>query len=96
MTEQEHKRLMNARRQYLLRINDTPVVILVDDDRDGEIIAGCFEAIPGDSFDVLSGKIPISLKPIEEETVLGYAHLMLTGILEQIKKEFTKGNEQMV
>lgn len=95
MTEQEQKRLMNARRQYLLRINDTPVVILVDD-RDGEIIAGCFEAIPGDSFDVLSGKIPISLKPIEEETVLGYAHLMLTGILEQIKKEFTKGNEQMV
>lgn len=88
MTEQEYKRLEHAKRQYLLIINDTPVAILVDDD-DETIIAGCFEA-SSNGTPVISAKettVPISLAPIEDETVLGYAHFMLAGIIEQIKLE---------
>ena len=88
MTEQEYKRLEHAKRQYLLRINDTPVVILVDDN-DETIVAGCFEASSNDA-PIMTGEemtVPISLKPIQDETVLGYATFMLMGILEQIKKE---------
>ena len=88
MTEQEYKRLGHSKRQYLLRINDTPVVILVDDD-DDTIIAGCFEASSNGNPKMSEEEmtIPISLKPIQDETVLGYATFMLVGILEQVKKE---------
>lgn len=88
MTEQEYKRLGHAKRQYLLKINDTPVAILVDDD-DETILAGCFEA-SSNGNPKMSGKemtVPISLKPIKDETVLGYAHFMLAGIIEKIKLE---------
>ena len=88
MTEREYKRLTHAKRQYLLRINDTPVAILVDDD-DETIFGGCYEAssngIPKMSENEMN--VPISLKPIEDETVLGYATFMLMGIVEQVKKE---------
>lgn len=88
MTEQEKKRLEHAKRQYLLRINDTPVVILVDDD-DKTFVAGYFEASSNGNPKMSEEEmtVPISLKPIQDETVLGYAHFMLVGILEQIKKE---------
>lgn len=88
MTEQEYKRLEKAKRQYLLRINDTSVAILVDDD-DKTIIAGCFEASFNGNPKMRETEmtVPISLKPIKDETVLGYATFMLMGILEQIKKE---------
>ena len=88
MTEQEQKRLEHAKRQYLLIINDTPVAILVDDD-DETIVAGCFEA-SSNGTPVISAKettVPISLKPIQDETVLGYAHFMLAGIIEKVKLE---------
>lgn len=88
MTEQEYKRLTHAKRQYLLRINDTPVAILVDDD-DETIVAGCFE-VSSNGCPQLSEQevsVPISLKSIQDETVLGYAHFMLAGIIEQIKLE---------
>lgn len=88
MTEQEQKRLEHAKRQYILRINDTPVAILVDDD-DETIVAGCFEA-SSNGNPVISEKgtiVPISLKPIKDETVLGYAHFMLAGIIEKVKLE---------
>lgn len=89
MTEQELKRLEHAKRQYFLRINDTPVVILVDDCEDGNWVSGCFEYLPeGDSFDLLSGEVTVKLKQIDDQTVLGYAQLTLIGILEQIKKEY--------
>lgn len=86
MTEQEKKRLEHAKRQYLLRINDTPVAILVDDD-DETIVAGCFEASPNGNPKMSEKKmaVPITIKPIEDETVLGYAHFMLAGIIEKIK-----------
>lgn len=86
MTEQEQKRLEHAKRQYLLRINDTPVAILVDDD-DKTFIAGCFEASSNGSPKMSEKEmtVPISLKPIEDETVLAYAHFMLAGIIEKIK-----------
>ena len=93
MTEQEQKRLEHAKRQYLLIINDTPVAILVDDD-DETIVAGCFEA-SSNGTPVISAKettVPISLKPIQDETVLGYAHFMLAGIIEQIKLEKKDGH----
>ncbi len=88
MTEQEYNRLGHSKRQYLLRINDTPVAILVDDD-DETIIAGCFEASSNGNPKMSEEEmtIPISLKPIQDETVLGYATFMLVGILEQVKKE---------
>lgn len=88
MTEQEYKRLEHAKRQYLLRINDTPVAILVDDD-DETIVAGCFEASlsGGPKMSEEEMTVPISLKPIQDETVLGYAHFMLAGIIEKIKLE---------
>lgn len=89
MTEQEQKRLEHAKRQYLLRINDTPVAILVDDD-DETIVSGCFE-VSSNGTPVISAKetvVPISIGPIQDETVLGYAHFMLAGILEQIKKDY--------
>lgn len=88
MTEQEQKILEHAKRQHLLRINDTPVAILVDDD-DETIVAGCFEAEPNGYFTLTKTemKVPISIKPIQDETVLGYAHFMLSGILEDIKKK---------
>ena len=88
MTEQEQNRLEHAKRQYLLKINDTPVVILVDDD-DETIVAGCFEAESNGSPKLTETemKVPISIKPIQDETVLGYAHFMLAGILEDIKKK---------
>lgn len=86
MTEQEYNRLGHAKRQYLLRINDTTVAILVDDD-DETILAGCFEASSNGSPKMSEEEItvPISLKPIQDETILGYAHFMLAGIIEQIK-----------
>lgn len=86
MTEQEKKRLEHAKRQYLLRINDTPVAILVDDD-DETIVAGCFEASPNGNPKMSEKEmtVPITIKPIEDETVLGYAHFMLAGIIEKIK-----------
>lgn len=86
MTEQEYKRLKHAKRQYLLRINDTPVAILVDDD-DETIVAGCFEASPNGNPKMSEKEmaVPITIKPIEDETVLGYAHFMLAGIIEKIK-----------
>lgn len=93
MTEQEQKRLEHAKRQYLLRINDTPVAILVDDD-DETIVAGCFEAL-SNGTPVISAKettIPISIKPIQDETVLGYAHFMLAGIIEKIKLDKKDGH----
>lgn len=88
MTEQEQKRLAHAKRQYLLRINDTPVAILVDDD-DETIVAGCFEASSNGNPKMSEKEmtVPISLKPIQDKTVLGYATFMLVGILEQVKKE---------
>lgn len=88
MTKLEYGRLEHAKRQYFVRINDTPVVILVDD-RDDDIMAGCFEVASHGSFDIKedAAHVPISLKPIKDETVLGYATFMLMGILEQIKKE---------
>jgi hypothetical protein len=95
MTEQEQKRLVHAKRQYLLRINDTPVAILVDDD-DETIVAGCFEA-SSNGTPVISAKetiVPVSLKPIEDDTVLGYAHFMLAGIIEKIKLEKKSGYEK--
>lgn len=88
MTEQEQKRLEHAKRQYFLRINDTPVAILVDDD-DETFVAGCFE-VSSNGTTVISAKekvVPISIGPIQDEIVLGYAHFMLAGILGQIKKE---------
>jgi len=88
MTEQEYKRLTHAKRQYLLRINNTPVAILIDDD-DETIVAGCFE-VSSNGCSKLSEQevsVPISLKSIQDETVLGYAHFMLAGIIEQIKLE---------
>lgn len=93
MTEQEQKRLEHAKRQYFLRINDTPVAILVDDD-DETIVAGCFE-MSSNGATVISAKetiVPISLKPIQDETVLGYAHFMLAGIIEQVKLEKKDGH----
>lgn len=88
MTEQEQKRLEHAKRQYLLRINDTPVVILVDDD-DKTIVAGCFEVESNGNPTLTETemKVPISIKPIQDEIVLGYAYFMLAGILEDIKKK---------
>ena len=89
MTEQEQKRLEHAKRQYLLRINDTPVVILVDDD-EKTIVAGCFECVERDGdFGVVLNDHPINiaLKPIKDETVLGYAHFILAEIIEKIKLE---------
>lgn len=84
MTEREYKRLKHAKRQYLLKINDTPVAILVDDD--GEtIVAGCFEVSSKMSEKEMT--VPISLRPIKDETVLGYAHFMLAGIIEKVKLE---------
>lgn len=93
MTEQQYKRLEHAKRQYLLRINDTPVAILVDDD-DETILAGCFEASLNGSPKMSKEEmtVPISLKPIKDETVLGYAHFMLAGIIEQIKLEKKNGH----
>lgn len=93
MTEQEQKRLAHAKRRYLLRINDTPVAILVDDD-DETFVAGCFECVErdGDIIDVLNGNpVNIVLGRITDETVLGYAHFMLAGIIEQIKLEKKNG-----
>lgn len=93
MTEQEQKRLKHAKRQYLLRINDTPIAILVDDN-DKDIVAGCFEASPNGNPE-WSDKgmvVPISLKPIQDETVLGYAHFMLAGIMEKVKQEKEDGH----
>lgn len=92
MTEQEKKRLEHAKRQYLLRINDTPVAILVDDD-DETIVAGCFEASPNGNPKMSEKEmaVPITIKPIEDETVLGYAHFMLAGIIEKIKLEKKNG-----
>ena len=88
MTEQEQKRLEHAKRQYLLRINDTPVAILVDDD-DKTIVAGCFEGLSIGNPEISEKEmtVPILLKPIQDETVLGYAHFMLEGIIEKIKSE---------
>ena len=88
MTAEEMKRLEHAKRQYLLRINDTPIAILVDDTED-DCIAGCFEASSNGNPKLSDADmvVPISLKPIKDDTVLGYAHLMLMGILQQIKKE---------
>lgn len=88
MTEQEQKRLEHAKRQYLLKINDTPVAILVDDD-DKTILAGCFEASSNGNPEISEKEmtVPISLKSIQDETVLGYAHFMLAGIIEKIKLE---------
>lgn len=88
MTEQEQKRLEHAKRQYLLKINDTPVVILVDDD-DETIVAGCFEVESNGNPTQTETemKVPISIKPIQDEIVLGYAYFMLAGILEDIKKK---------
>jgi len=93
MTEQEQKRLEHAKRQYLLRINDTPVAILVDDD-DETIIAGCFEASSNGNPKMSEEEmtVPISLKSIQDETVLGYAHFMLAGIIEKIKLEKENGH----
>lgn len=93
MTEQEQKRLEHAKRQYLLRINDTLVAILVDDD-DETIVAGCFEAESNGNFTLTETemKVPISIKPIQDETVLGYAHFMLAGIIEKIKLEKKNGH----
>lgn len=93
MTEQEYKRLEHSKRQYLLRINDTPVVILVDDD-DETIIAGCFEASSNGNPQMSEEEmtVPISLKPIQDETVLGYAHFMLAGIIEKIKLDNKNGH----
>jgi len=93
MTEQEQKRLEHAKRQYLLRINDTPVAILVDDD-DETIMAGCFEASSNDNPKMYEKEmtVPISLKPIQDETVLGYAHFMLAGIIEKIKLDKKNGH----
>ena len=68
---------------------------MVDDD-DETIVAGCFECVErdGDIIDVLNGNpVNISLGRIADETVLGYAHFMLTGIIEQIKLE--KKKEQL-
>ena len=95
MTEQEYKRLEHAKRQYLLRINDTTVAILVDDD-DETIIAGCFEASSNGNPKMSEKEmiVPISLKPIQDETVLGYAHFMLAGIIEQIKLEKKSEHEE--
>lgn len=93
MTKQEQNRLRHAKRQCLLRINDTPVAILVDDD-DETIISGCFECVErdGDIIDVLNGNpVNIVLGRITDETVLRYAHFMLAGILEQIKFEKKNG-----
>lgn len=97
MTEQEYKRLEHAKRQYLLRINDTTVAILVDDD-DDTIIAGCFEASSNGNPKMSEKEmiVPISLKPIQDETVLGYAHFMLAGIIEQIKLEKKSEHEEWV
>ena len=92
MTEQEYKRLEHAKRQYLLRINDTPIAILVDDD-DETILAGCFE-MSSNGNPKMSEKemtVPVSLKPINDETVLGYAHFMLAGIIEKIKLDKKDG-----
>ena len=36
--------------------------------------------------------VPISLKPINDETVLGYAHFMLAGIIEKIKLDKKNGH----
>lgn len=96
MTEQEKKRLEHAKRQYLLRINDTPVAILVDDD-DETIVAGCFEASPNGNPKMSEKEmaVPIIIKPIEDETVLGYAHFMLAGIIEKIKLEKKKEIEEL-
>lgn len=89
MDNEKYKRLAHAKRQYLLRINDTPVAILVDDD-DETLVSGCFECVErdGDIIDVLNGNpVNIVLGCITNETVLGYAHFMLAGIIEKIKLE---------
>ncbi len=93
MTEQEYKRLAHAKRQYLLKINDTPVAILIDDD-DETIVAGCFEA-SSNGCSKLSEQgmvVPISLKSIQDETVLGYAHFILAGMIERIKLDKKNGH----
>ena len=63
------------------------------DDDDDTIIAGCFEASSNGSPKMSEKKmtVPISLKPIQDETVLGYAHFMLAGIIEKIKLEKKNG-----
>ena len=88
MTEQEQKRLGQAKRQYFLKINDTPVAILVDDD-DKTIVAGCFETLLIGNPEISEKEmtVPISLKSIQDKTVLAYAHFMLKGIIEKIKSE---------
>ena len=93
MTEQEQKRLEHAKRQYLLRINDTPVAILVDDD-DETLVAGCFEAESNGNPKMSEKGVSVSilLRPIQDETVLGYAHFMLAGIVEKIKSEKKNGH----
>ena len=93
MDNEKYKRLEHAKRQYLLWINDTLVAILVDDD-DETIVAGCFEASSNGSPKMSKKEmtVPISLKPIQDETVLGYAHFMLAGIIEKIKLEKKNGH----
>ena len=69
------------------------MAILVDDD-DETIVAGCFEAEPNGNLKISEkgASFPISLKPIQDETVLGYAYFMLAGIVEKIKLEKKNGN----
>lgn len=93
MDAETAKRLKNPKRQYILWINDVPVAILVDDD-DETIAAGVYEIdkVDNEGFtdDLSEYHADIKLKPIKDETVLGYATFMLMGIIEAVKKEKEK------
>lgn len=93
MDAETAKRFKNPKRTYFLWINDVHVAILVDDD-DETIAAGVFEidkvANGGFTDDIGTYHADIKLKPIEDETVLGYAAFMMMGIIETVKKEKEK------
>lgn len=93
MDAETAKRLKNPKRQYILWINDVHVAILVDDD-DETIVAGVFEidkwTNDGFTDDMGTFHADIKIKPIEDETVHGYATFMMMGIIETIKKEKEK------
>ena len=97
MTEQEKKRLEHAKRRYLLKINDTPVVILVNGDGK-TIVAGCFEAELNGSPTLTETEmnVPIWIKPIQDETVRVYAHFILEGIIRKIKLDKKKRKREMI
>lgn len=93
MDAETAKRLKNSKRQYILWINDVHVAILVDDD-DDTIVAGVFEidkwTRDGFADDMGTFHADITIKPIKDKAVFGYAVFMMMGIIETVKKEKEK------